>query len=198
MLEASWEKYATQLANAKDDDDLVRVYAEISKSLKVNVEAPANVVFARDTRASGPRLVECLVDALNATDAKYTDFKFATTPQLHYYVRCINTKGTQDEYGEATEKGYYEKMGAAFKQALGQAKPVGSITVDCANGVGAPKLKDLISYLPSAADGGLDIKMVNEDIHKPDSLNYNVSSPFRCASSQFANPSTVRCRLRQD
>ena len=176
MLEASWEKYATQLANAESDDALVEVYHGLAKSLKVNLEATANVVFARDTRASGPRLVECLSDALNATAAQYTDFKFATTPQLHYYVRCINTKGTQDEYGDASEKGYYEKLATAFKQAMGQARPSGGITVDCANGVGAPKLKDLIKLLPSAAQGGLDIKLVNEDIHKPDSLNYNVSS----------------------
>jgi len=40
--------------------------------------------------------------------------------------------------------------------------------------VGAPKLKDLVKYLPSAADGGLDIKIVNDEIHKPDSLNYSV------------------------
>ena len=174
MLDASWEKYATQLANAEDDDALVALYADLAKDLKVNLDAPANIIFARDTRASGSRLAECLTDALTATNAQYTDFKFATTPQLHYLVRCINTKGTQDEYGEPTEKGYYEKLSTAFKQAMGQARPNGGIIVDCANGVGAPKLKDLVKYLPSAADGGLDIKIVNDEIHKPDSLNYSV------------------------
>lgn len=164
------------LANAENDDELVNVYADLAKSLKVNLDAPANVIFARDTRASGSRLVECLTEALNATGAQYTDFKFLTTPQLHYNVRCINTKGTQDEYGEASEKGYYEKLAAAFKQAMGQARPTGGLTVDCANGVGAPKLKDLMKYLPSAADGGIDIKIVNDDIHKPESLNHQVAT----------------------
>lgn len=175
MLEASWEKYATQLANAESDDALIEAYSDLAKTLKVNLDAPASVILARDTRASGPRLVECLTDALTATGAQYTDYKFATTPQLHYLVRCINTKGTQDEYGEASEKGYYEKLATAFKQAMGQARPSGGVTVDCANGVGAPKLKELLKYLPSAADGGLDIKLVNDDIHKPESLNYSVS-----------------------
>ena len=186
MLESSWEKYATMLANAGDDDAVVSVYNDIAKTLKVNLDAHANVIFARDTRASGSRLVECLKDALDATATQYTDFKFATTPQLHYLVRCINTKGTQDEYGEASEKGYYEKLATAFKQAMGQARPSGGITVDCANGVGAPKLKDLMKYLPSAADGGLDITLVNDDIHKPESLNFSV-----CVCSTASTCSTL-------
>ena len=75
MLEASWEKYATQLANADSDDALVQVYNELVKTLKINLDAPARVIFARDTRASGSRLVECLNNALNATSAEFTDYK---------------------------------------------------------------------------------------------------------------------------
>ncbi|KAL1311272.1 hypothetical protein AAFC00_001460 [Neodothiora populina] len=203
MLEASWEKYATMLANAVDDDDLVKVYNDIAKTVKVNLEAPANVIFARDTRASGPRLVECLLDALDATAAKYTDFKWLTTPQLHYLVRCINTKGTQDEYGEPAEKGYYEKLAAAFKQAIGQARPSGGLTVDCANGVGAPKLKELIKYLPTASEGGIDIRIVNDEIHKPESLNHQCGADFvktgqRAPPASKATPLDRCCSLDGD
>lgn len=132
---------------------------------------PARVVFARDTRASGSRLVGVLNAALTATEVEFIDFKYMTTPQLHYVVRCKNTLGTQYEYGEPTEQGYYEKLAASFKKVMKGVKAQGSLTVDCANGVGGPKLRDLMKYL----DSGLDIKVVNDDVINPDSLNFDVS-----------------------
>ncbi|KAF2153766.1 N-acetylglucosamine-phosphate mutase-like protein [Myriangium duriaei CBS 260.36] len=186
MLESSWEQYATQLANAMTDDDLDAVFNKIATEHKINLSAPAKVIYARDTRASGSRLVECLVDALKATNVEHTDFKIATTPQLHYYVRCINTKGTQDAYGEPTEQGYYEKLGTAFKQVMESAKPTGGVIVDCANGVGGPKLRELMKHLPQ---GLLDIKVVNDDVHKPDSLNHQCGADY-VKTTQSAPPSS--------
>lgn len=142
------------------------------------MENPARVVFARDTRASGSRLIGVLSAALTATEAEFIDMKFMTTPQLHYVVRCKNTLGTQYEYGEPNEQGYYEKLAAAFKRVMRGVKVKGSLTVDCANGVGGPKLRELIKYLPE--DTGLDIKIVNDDVINPDSLNFEVSN-FRDA-----------------
>ncbi|KAI4788728.1 N-acetylglucosamine-phosphate mutase, partial [Aureobasidium sp. EXF-8845] len=203
MLEASWEKYATQLANVDSDDHLVQVYNDLAKTLKINLGAPARVIFARDTRASGSRLVECLNDALTATKTDVTDYKILTTPQLHYLVRCVNTKGTQDEYGEVSEKGYYEKLAAAFKQAMEHTKPQGHLTVDCANGVGGPKLRELLKYLPSPADGGLDVKVVNDDVHKPESLNHQCGADYvktgqRAPPSSKAGPGDRCCSLDGD
>jgi len=54
----------------------------------------------------------------------------------------------------------------------------GSLTVDCANGVGGPKLRELIKYLPPASDGGIDIRVVNDNVINPDSLNFEVYSFF--------------------
>lgn len=138
------------------------------------MENPARVVFGRDTRASGSRLAGVLNAALAATGAEFLDMKFMTTPQLHYVVRCKNTLGTQYEYGEPTEQGYYEKLAAAFKRVTRGAKIKGPLTVDCANGVGGPKLRELLKYIPGAAEGGIDIKVVNDDVINPDSLNYEV------------------------
>ena len=121
-----------------------------------------------------------LVDALQVAGAEYTDYKILTTPQLHYLVRCINTKGTQYAYGEVSEKGYYEKLAGAFKQAMQGKKSSKFVTVDCANGVGGPKLRELLKYLPGPEEGGVDIRVVNDDILKPENLNMNVSvSEFR-------------------
>jgi len=184
MLESDWEKYATDLANAMTDDEVVKVYNAIASKHKINTSGAATVYVARDTRASGLRLVEALTEALKATNTEVTNHKYATTPQLHYYTRCINTKGTQDDYGEPSEQGYYEKAAAAFKQVMEHVKPQGSLTVDCANGVGGPKLKEFITkYLPSAEEGGIDIKIVNDDVVKPESLNANVSCILQTLST---------------
>lgn len=145
----------------------------------MNMDNPARVVYGRDTRASGSRLVGILNDALTVTQAEFQDMKFATTPQLHYVVRCKNTIGTQYEYGEPSEQGYYEKLGGAFGRAMKATKVKGGLTVDCANGVGGPKLRELINYLPGrdagSGGGGLDIKVVNDDVINPDKLNFEVS-----------------------
>ena len=116
--------------------------------------------------------------------AESTDYGLMTTPQLHYVTRCINTKGSPYEYGEPTEQGYYEKLAAAFKMASKGGKFKDAVTVDCANGVGGPKLRELIKYLPTAAEGGIDIKVVNDDVEHPDRLNHMVSCyPQHCKFS---------------
>lgn len=142
--------------------------------MKIKPDVKSRVVFARDTRASGLRLVSALVDALRSTETEHTDFKILTTPQLHYLTRCLNTKGTQFEYGDPTEQGYYEKIAASFKAAMKGRKISGAVTVDCANGVGGPKIRELIKYLPSVSEGGLEIQIVNDDVVRPEQLNYQV------------------------
>ncbi|KAI9644992.1 Phosphoacetylglucosamine Mutase [Ciborinia camelliae] len=185
MLESSWEAYGTQLANAKNED-VVDVYRKLEKDLKINPETPARVIYARDTRPSGPKLVAALVDALEATGSDYTDYKLLTTPQLHYLTRCTNTEGTPQAYGDVSEVGYYEKLAKAFERAMKGKKAVGSVTVDCANGVGGPKLDELIKYLPK---GILDIKVINDDVLKAENLNHECGADF-VKTKQRAPPSS--------
>ncbi|KAL1986224.1 hypothetical protein VTN96DRAFT_6739 [Rasamsonia emersonii] len=193
MLEAEWEAYATKLANAPLEN-IGDVYDELIREIDIKMDNPARVVFARDTRASGSRLVGVLNVALSATNVEFIDFKYLTTPQLHYIVRCKNTLGTQYEYGEPTEQGYYEKLAEAFKRVMKGAKVQGSLTVDCANGVGGPKLRELIKYLPPADQGGIDIKVVNDDVINPDSLNFECGADF-VKTKQRAPPSSKAAPL---
>ena len=176
MLEGSWEAHATSLANAPSDEALAEAYEGLTKDLSIDPSTPARAVFARDTRASGPHLVSALLEGLNAVGVEHSDYKLLTTPQLHYVTRCVNTKNTLFSYGDSTEKGYYEKTARSFKAALGGRKVNGSLTVDCANGVGGPKLKELLKYIPSAVEGGIDIKVVNDDVLNPERLNHQVSN----------------------
>jgi len=178
MLEQAWEKHATALANASTDEMLAAAYQSLTSELSINLNNKARVVFARDTRTSGSRLVAALVAGLEAAGAEYTDFKLQTTPQLHYVTRCINTKGTTLDYGEPTNEGYYKKLGDAFALAMTGQKHAGPLYVDCANGIGAPKLKEMLKYLPSPEKGGLDIKIVNDNVHEPEKLNLNCGADF--------------------
>jgi phosphoacetylglucosamine mutase len=118
MLEQSWESYATQLANAQTTDDLVDIIKQIISQNNIDESKSANVVYARDTRPSGSALVSALVDGLKVLNSKIIDFGIKTTPQLHYVVRCYNTQGTEDNYGEPSEEGYYKKLATAFHKAV--------------------------------------------------------------------------------
>ncbi|KAI1933560.1 Phosphoacetylglucosamine Mutase [Ophidiomyces ophidiicola] len=188
MLAAEWERYATQLANTPLEK-LGDMYEYLIKDIEVNMENPARVVFARDTRASGSRLVGVLTSAFKATGVEFIDFKYLTTPQLHYIVRCKNTLGTPYEYGEPTEQAYYEKISNAFKTVMRGRSTNGPVTVDCANGVGGPKLRELLKYLPTAKEGGVDIQVVNDNVINPDSLNHECGADF-VKTKQRAPPSS--------
>ena len=174
MLEASWEEYATMLANARTPDQLVKGYEHVSSvSHGVDPAEQCNVIFARDTRPSGERLVKALKAALDALGAKTIDYGVLTTPQLHYLVRATNTQKEPVPYGEVSVEGYYKKLSDAYKIAMRHNKPNGSLTVDCANGVGAVSLKEFVKYLPDedSPEGGIKINITNDKIDDPAVLN---------------------------
>lgn len=174
MLEQDWEAFATQLVNCPSDQDLLDTYKALAAQLKIDLKTPARVVYGRDTRPSGHKLVAALADSFEATNTEYTDFKILTTPQLHYLTRCINTEGTPKAYGKVSEAGYYEKLSDALVRALRGRKIQGQLVVDCANGVGGPKLSELLKIIPKDVTG-LDVKVVNDDVLRPEVLNLDVS-----------------------
>lgn len=193
MLENSWEAHSTELANAKTDEELVQIYERLQSELKIAPDTPARVIFGRDTRPSGTKLVESLVDALIDSETEYKDYGFLTTPQLHYLTRCANTEGTANSYGEVSEKGYYKKLADAFVRANEGKKFDGSLTVDCANGVGGPKLAEFMKYLPR---GTLEIKIINDDILKAEALNHDCGADF-VKTKQRAPPSSKASYLER-
>ena len=50
MLEQSWESYATKLANVNDGEALGQVITDIATAQDINLESPAAVIYAHDTR----------------------------------------------------------------------------------------------------------------------------------------------------
>jgi len=114
MLHASWESYATQLANATSPTLLVAALTTIIKLEAIDLDVPAKVVYGYDTRPSCAALVAALEDGLRAMSAATVAAGLVTTPQLHYLVRCLNTEGTPEAYGVPTLEGYYSKLATAY------------------------------------------------------------------------------------
>lgn len=118
MLEFAWEGHATVFANADSTDDLLDAFDVLVQGAKIDLSKPARVVYARDTRPSGPALVSALEDGLKALGVEARDAGVTTTPILHYLVKAINTKGTRESYGEDSEEGYFQKLSGAFKKLV--------------------------------------------------------------------------------
>ncbi|NXW02091.1 AGM1 mutase, partial [Fregetta grallaria] len=148
MLHPSWEEYATQLANA-EDQELQKVITEICQKAAVNQHKDASVVIGRDTRPSSEKLSQSVIDGISVLGGQYHDYGLVTTPQLHYMVCCRNTQG---QYGKATLEGYYEKLSKAFTELIKQSLSSGGsqrhLKIDCANGIGALKLSEMEPYFP--------------------------------------------------
>ena len=192
MLESSWESHATVLANASSTDELISALHDLIKIAKIDVSKPARVVYARDTRPSGPALVAALEDGFKAMGAETRNAGVTTTPLLHYLVRTINTKGTKDSYGDDTEEGYYTKLSSAFNKLIVRASiflyvplhntsdcqagrpPRSPLVIDCANGVGAPAAKILSRYLQNS----LPIELENTAIDTSGALNNACGADF--------------------
>ncbi|KFV42537.1 Phosphoacetylglucosamine mutase, partial [Tyto alba] len=149
MLHPSWEEYATQLANA-EEQDLPRIITEICQKAAVNQHTDASVFIGRDTRPSSKKLSQSVIDGISVLGGQYHDYGLLTTPQLHYMVCCRNTQG---QYGKATLEGYYEKLSKAFSELIkqvntGSGESQRHLKIDCANGIGALKLSEMEPYLP--------------------------------------------------
>ncbi|XP_033091449.1 phosphoacetylglucosamine mutase isoform X3 [Trachypithecus francoisi] len=158
MLAPSWEEHATCLANA-EEQDMQRVLIDISEKEAVNLQQDAFVVIGRDTRPSSEKLSQSVIDGVTVLGGQFHDYGLLTTPQLHYMVYCRNTGG---RYGKATVEGYYQKLSKAFVELTKQASCSGdeyrSLKVDCANGIGALKLREMEHYFSQ----GLSVQLFND------------------------------------
>ncbi|XP_076612168.1 phosphoacetylglucosamine mutase [Chaetodon auriga] len=147
MVTPTWEGYATQLANAEQEDLLAALQDVIEKET-INMSQEANVFVGKDTRSSSARLSQAVLDGVSALGGHSKDYGLVTTPQLHYIVCCQNTGG---KYGEPTVEGYYKKLCQAFirltKNASNCTDDQKHLSVDGANGIGALKVRELESHL---------------------------------------------------
>ncbi|KAJ2442256.1 hypothetical protein GGI03_008231, partial [Coemansia sp. RSA 2337] len=175
MLQQSWEGYCTDMANASSDSQVVDILASIAQLEGIDMSIRPKVAYARDTRPSGPLLQSALEDGLAALDVEATNFGIVTTPQLHYFVRCLNTANSPSSYGEPTEAGYNTKYGQAFLRLV-DGKPLPStLHIDAANGVGAPQVRKLADAIGSPY---FNIEVHNGDIDTLGKLNIDCGADY--------------------
>ncbi|KAF5390183.1 hypothetical protein D9757_002983 [Collybiopsis confluens] len=174
MLEASWEAYSTSISNAPTSEALIEALEFLVQTAKIDLSKPANVVYARDTRPSGPALVSALEDGLKAVSAITRNAGVTTTPILHYLVKAINTKGTKYSYGDDSEQGYFEKLSKAYKKLVAGKAAQPPLVIDCANGVGALAGATLSEYLNDT----LEIILENASTTTPGALNNACGADF--------------------
>jgi hypothetical protein len=172
MLEPDWEGYATRLAQA---DGGAAVAAELAAVLAAHPPAPGaaeaaaaaagagggagarargpRVVVGIDTRASGPRLAAACRAGAAALGVPVSDVGVVTTPELHSEVVACNA------YGALGEGPYLTSLAQSFRTlADGTAAPATPLYVDCANGVGGLKIRDMA---PGLAALGLRLELAN-------------------------------------
>ncbi|KAK6533926.1 Phosphoacetylglucosamine Mutase, variant 2 [Arthrobotrys megalospora] len=173
MLESSWEAYGTALANAESDQAVYEYYTQLEQKFNIREGVVPQVIYGSDTRESSPALVQALKDALDAVGVKSQGFGYVTTPQLHYIVRCLNTQGTDHAYGEPTLEGYYKKLSTAFNQLMNN-RSNGTVTVDCANGVGGPALRELQKHI----NNSIEVVVTNDDTETFSKLNSHSGADY--------------------
>ena len=167
-LPMALERAAEMLANAGDDDAVAQIEAlrEAAKRVEEEETPPPppsptteeaktpRVLVARDTRESGRALADETLAGVRAMGVEAVDCGIATTPQLHYYVLATNSGAPDSEHD------YYARLAAGYaalteeeeeeededvetiERAPGSrvdASP--PLVIDCADGVGAQKLK---------------------------------------------------------
>jgi len=174
MLDAAWEPLCTQVANAPSSIALVHALRELVEQGGVDMQMPARVVYAHDTRPSCPALVRAIAEGLAVMGAESRDAGLLTTPQLHYLVRAQNTVNSPRPFGEPSVEGYYRKLAAAYAELTADAPAPPALVVDCANGVGAKALKELLSYLPET----LTVRTLRTDINGRGVLNAGCGADF--------------------
>ena len=73
MLEADWEKHATELANSHEVGKCLKDLTEEVKLKSLEWNDVGNVMVARDTRPSGRGLAQAALDGVEAFGGKFND-----------------------------------------------------------------------------------------------------------------------------
>ncbi|KAF4362728.1 hypothetical protein G4B88_018346 [Cannabis sativa] len=139
MLSQDWEPFADSLANAPTADCLIQL---ISDKIERCGEKKVEVLVGRDTRPSGPSLLEATKLGIGLIiGAVAIDVGILTTPQLHWMVRASNCST------RAAEFDYFEQLSMSFRCLMDLIPGGGEsiegfhkLVVDGANGVGGEKL----------------------------------------------------------
>jgi len=126
MLIPEWEKVATELTNTPDLEGTIE---SVIQERKIEHQE-GTVIVGRDTRPTSEHLSWCATEGIVKCNGTCINIGIVTTPMLHFLTAYFN-EGNQI----LAHSVYFNYFVNAFMQ-LTKGK-LGTITVDCANGVGA-------------------------------------------------------------
>lgn len=188
MLVSEWEEIATTLANT-EPADLTSAVQKVVDDLHIDLGTEGRAIVAMDTRELSPQFAQLCIDGFELVPGTtYKNDGLLTTPQLHYMTRCANDPA----YGDALTTGYYDKMLKAFEtiHRLGLGDKL-AITIDCANGVGAPAMLAFARVLTHM----VDVTLVNTDTENPLKLNVECGADYVKTNQRL--PANVEPRPHQ-
>ncbi|SCU81909.1 LAMI_0B08174g1_1 [Lachancea mirantina] len=187
MMEQSWEKLATQVANSACESYEAFCHAVSVVCMSVGVKRSAmkgRIVVARDSRASGPRLLQAFLAGVKwVGNVEAYDYGTLTTPQLHFLASQSNIGKLEDKTSAAPlprvhETAYYDTFLSAWTsiaQIAGFDSLPYPVTIDAANGIGAAKVREMLLNHPFFQK---DVSLVNADWHAAALLNHQCGADF--------------------
>ncbi|CEP63370.1 phosphoacetylglucosamine mutase PCM1 LALA0_S08e00870g [Lachancea lanzarotensis] len=207
MLEQSWEKHATQLANCASESyaSFATNLEELVKTLKIDTNRSGGIAVARDSRESGPRLLEAFEAGVQAFPTlRIRDYGILTTPQLHFLTSKTNEF---PQNVEKDEKLYYNEFLSAWDEITTisgiEALPF-ELKIDAANGIGGPKISAMLSQRQVFKNA---YEVSNADWQNYAALNYccgadfvktNQKLPHGIAVGETFNARRINCSFDGD
>ncbi|KAI3652017.1 hypothetical protein MP228_003320 [Amoeboaphelidium protococcarum] len=198
MLVPEWEKIATDLCNVYRADQFPTSVSKIMSDNSIDSNKKTVVIVGKDTRPSGERLLNALLDGIYCfSNVEVVNIGDCTTPQLHYMVRTRN----DPVYGDNSLDGYYKKLSTAYNSLTSDCvvdSNASQLIIDGANGIGSAIVKQFIPYLNTSNH----IKVVNSLVDQPEKLNSDCGSdyvkvgqklPSQISNEDFVQKSSVRC-----
>ena len=151
MLNEQWQVYATRVAQAITFEEFQIVISEVSTMGNETGSTQRTKVFVGiDTRESGKHLSQICCAGITSVGGYPCMIGEVTTPELHYNVMQSNVK--------AIYPSYIEHLIHWFKTLNRDNVLKQTLHVDCANGVGSLRLREL---QPEFSQMGLELVLYN-------------------------------------
>ncbi|CDO93437.1 unnamed protein product [Kluyveromyces dobzhanskii CBS 2104] len=204
MLVQNWEPIATKLANSASAGftQLESALKAITDELHIDTTQLACITVARDSRESGPRLLAALRAGISVfSNVKIVDFELLTTPQLHFLTHTLNSSSSPSTVKESAYYDHFISMWNQLTQLHHVTELPFHLTIDCANGIGADKVKELIAQAGSVLASSLStvngktdtFQLLNESCGA-DFVKTNQTFPANCSPE----PSQLYCSFDGD
>lgn len=185
MLDRAWEPFVTSVANASSAEDLLRVIEDFTSKQPLVVDshgvamqraAHGRVHVARDTRATGAEILAAFLSGMNAIGSAITvvDHGCLTTPQLHTMVYLDSVEGVAG----VSSTDYYLRVVSSMKCLYPTTAQRQTVVVDCANGIGALALQDLIDSDSEYFSQRFNFVLLNADTKNSEALNHNCGADY--------------------